>query len=231
MKNLLIYLNPNKEFDIENKVYVEIQIENSLNLGWKPEDIVLVTNFPYEYKGVKALEVPDDLYSGISKCVVKVNVIAYLLENKILNELTWFHDTEAWQINPFKLTLEKDLGFTDYGWSSKWNGGSIFFQTNTLDVFKLWQKTIEETNLDDERAMMILTKGNTDNINDRIQRLNITYNVGKRNLRKNLHRAERPFQVFHFHPYREHLLKKFSPILPKKLKDLMYEKKSSCNGV
>jgi hypothetical protein len=225
MKNLLVYLNPEKKFDLENKVYMEIQIENSLNLGWSREDIMMVTNFPCRCKGVEALVVPDSLYSDISRCVNKVNVIIYLLENGLLNDFTWYHDTEAWQINKFDLNLEKDLGLTDYGWSLKWNGGSIFFKPEALDVFKLWQKTIEETRLDDERSMMILTKGNVENINSRIQRLNITYNIGKRNIRTNLRISERPLKVFHFHPYREHLLKKFNPILPKRLSKMMYAKK------
>jgi len=225
MKNLLVYLNPEKKFDLENKVYMEIQIENSLNLGWKIEDIMMVTNFPCRCKGVEALVVPDSLCSEISRCVNKINVIIYLLENGLLTDFTWFHDTEAWQINKFDLNLEKDLGLTDYGWSLKWNGGSIFFKPEALDLFKLWQKTIEETGLDDERAMMILTKGNVENINSRIQRLNITYNIGKRNIRTNLRIAERPCKVFHFHPYREHLLKKFTPLLPKRLSKMMYAKK------
>jgi hypothetical protein len=97
MKNLLIYLNPEKKFDLENKVYMEIQIENSLNLGWKREDIMIVTNFPCAYKGVEAIVVPDNLYSSISRCAIKVNVIVYLLENGLLNDFTWFHDTEAWR--------------------------------------------------------------------------------------------------------------------------------------
>lgn len=54
MKNLLIYIHPDRKFvgesfSSETDVLPKIQIENSLKLGWKKEDILLVTNFPYEY--------------------------------------------------------------------------------------------------------------------------------------------------------------------------------------
>lgn len=52
MKNLLIYTNADKEFSEENKTLVKIHIDNSLELGWDRKDILLYTNFPYEYNGV-----------------------------------------------------------------------------------------------------------------------------------------------------------------------------------
>lgn len=221
MKNLLIYISPEKKLNPENEVYIEIQILNSFKY-WGRNDILLVTNFPYKYLGVESLVVPDDLYSEISCCVIKINTILYLLENKILTETTWFHDTEAWQVAPLEVELNKDLGLTDYGWSPKWNGGSMFFKPEAIDIFKLWKEKIEELGKDDERTMMELTKNNVNNINSRIQRLNITYNIGKRHVKDNLERALKPPRVLHFHPFRENLLKKFDQLLPENLKKLMY---------
>jgi hypothetical protein len=52
MKNLLIYISPEHKFLPEYDKLVRIQIDNSLELGWKKEDIMLVTNFIFEYNGV-----------------------------------------------------------------------------------------------------------------------------------------------------------------------------------
>lgn len=220
MKNLLIYISPEKKFNAENEVYIKIQILNSFKY-WERDDVLLVTNFPYKYLEIESTVVPDDLYSDISCCVIKINTILYLLEKRILNELTWFHDTEAWQVAPLEVKLEKDLGLTDYGWSQKWNGGSMFFKPESKDIFKLWKEKIEELGKDDERTMMELTKNNVMGINSRIQRINIAYNIGKRHVEDNLKKAGLP-RVLHFHPFRENLLKKFDHLLPENLKKLMY---------
>lgn len=224
MKNLLIYISPDKKFNDENKAYIEIQIENSLRY-WKLDDIMVVTNFPYEYMGVSAVVVPDSLYSGKkSICIIKVNTIVYLLENNILTVPAWFHDTEAWQIECINIEIDKKLLLTDYGWDKKWNGGSFFFKPEALHIFKLWQHKINETGKDDEKALMLLTESNTCGVNEDIRRLNITYNIGKRNIVSNLKKADKPIQVLHFHPFRGNLLKKFKYLMQKDLIELMYEK-------
>src|SRR6185369_5862177 len=105
MKNLLIYINPRHNFDKETAAYAQIQISNSLRY-WKPKDIMLVTNFPYEHKEIKAIEVPDDLFIDFDEKAGKINAIIYLLENKILTDSAWFHDFEAFQAAPFDVKLE-----------------------------------------------------------------------------------------------------------------------------
>lgn len=42
MKNLLIYINLCKDFDEETKILAKIQIDNSLDLEWEKEDIILM---------------------------------------------------------------------------------------------------------------------------------------------------------------------------------------------
>ena len=56
MKNLLIFISPAGGFPKEHEELTKMQIDNSLELGWKPEDILLVTNFDYEYRGIKAVD-------------------------------------------------------------------------------------------------------------------------------------------------------------------------------
>ena len=61
MKCLLIYISPSNGFDKEHEELTKIQIDNSLDLGWKPGEIILVTNFPWEYRGIKATVLSGDL--------------------------------------------------------------------------------------------------------------------------------------------------------------------------
>lgn len=223
MKNLLLYVNPNKKFDSESEKYAEIQIENSRKYGRK-EDTILVTNFPYEHYGFKAREVPGDLFCKFDAKASKINVIVYLLEKKILKELTWFHDLEAFQISPIDLVLKKDLGLTNYGWKTQWNTGSFFFKPSALDILRLLQKEMYKLQANEEPTLYALTKENRNNILDRCERLNITYNVGKRKLEHNIKIAEKPIRVVHFHPYRENLLEKFEAIIPEELYKMIDEK-------
>lgn len=220
MKNLLIYVNPSGQFDSEHARYAPIQIENSLKY-WKPKDILLATNFPYDYGGVKAVVVPDKLFCDYWRTSSKINAIIYLLEKKILTENAWFHDFDAFQVAPIRLRLKQDLALTDYGWKPKLNTGCFFFKPKALDIFK-WTKTeMDKQKAAEEDILWGFYKSNFKNIRTRCQKLNITYNVGKRNVEENLSRADKPVRVFHFHPYRENLFEKFRPFLPKNLAQLI----------
>jgi len=219
----MIYINPSRHFDDEHTRYAPIQIDNSLKY-WKPEEILLVTNFPYKYHDIKACEVPDNLFFKFWRTSSKINAIVYLLENKILTESAWMHDFDAFQVNPFKLRLKQDLGLTDYGWKPKINTGSFFFKPTALDIFKWIKKDMYKRQAAEEDILWILYKENFRNIRARCQKLNITYNLGKRNVEFNLQIADKPIRVFHFHPYRESLFQKFKPHLPDSLAKLIYEK-------
>jgi hypothetical protein len=213
MKNLLIYLNPRNGFDNEHARYAKIQIDNSLNY-WRPEDILMVTNFPFEHHGIKALEVPDKLFCEFDAKASKINAIIYLLEHKILVEPTWFHDFEAFQVSPFELKLDHDLCLTDYGWKPKWNTGVFFFKPEALDIFHWLQDGMNKYQGNEEPVLWILWKQNFNNIRSRCQKLNITYDIGMRNVEYNLSIADKPIKVLHFHPYRHNLFERFKPILP-----------------
>jgi len=206
MKNLLIYVNPKKEFDDEHKILAKIQIDNSLELGWKKEDIVLATNFDYEYKGVKSIVVGDDNFCSFNPLSTKTVTVIYLIENGMIekNELYWVHDLDAYQlekINEQEIGLDATkVGLTTYGWSPKWCLGSYFFRENSKNFFKLLKDKIYDIRDEDERALVALTKDNVGNINDMIKVLNISYQFGMRNVKYNYRLTTKPIKVIHFHP-------------------------------
>ncbi len=227
MKNLLIYINPRKGFDnsYNDNRMAEVQIDNSL-LFSRPEDILFVTNFPYEYHGVKSLVVGDELFCEADPTfkASKINVIVYLLENKLLNGLTWFHDLDAFQLAPIEVKLKRDLGFCDYGYKAFWNTGSIFFKPSALDVFRLIKNEVYKRKANEEPVLKILTKYNVCNINSRYQKLNNTYNVGMRHIPEVLPICDKPIKVAHFPLHLRETFEEFKPILTQNLIKLINEK-------
>ena len=213
MKNLLIYVSPDHCLNPEYEKIVKIVIDNSLELGWKREDLMVVMNFLYEYNGVKAIEVSDDcicpfyMYSG------KINAFIELYEKGLITETTWYHDFDAYQLEPFdEPDLEgADVGFTDYGYRANWNGGSSFLTPRAKDIF-VWMKELMYAHPDktiinhveaykaysDEVAIKKLTDTNFNNINSRIKRMDISYNFNLNPQTK----APKDIKVLHFHQHR-----------------------------
>lgn len=206
MKNVLIHLHPDKCFDFERAKLARIQIDNSLDLGWKAADILLVTNFPYAYNGLNAMVVDGSNFCEFKPRSTNTVLVPHLFDLGLIekNETYWVHDFDAYQEWPFSLTLKADAGFTTYGWSSKWCLGSFFFRHEAEDVFRWLKSRIYQFRTEDERALVRLTNKNFSGINDRYETLNITYNFGMRHLAYNWKQAEKPLKVLHFHPfYRE----------------------------
>lgn len=120
----MTFMSPEHQLDHNHRKMLEIQIENSLDY-WNPEDIILTMNFPYEYKGIKAIEIPDlfnEQWPANPRAIInsKINIFIYLIENKILTETTFYHDFDSFQIAPIDIKLEKDLGLTCYGVYPPW---------------------------------------------------------------------------------------------------------------
>ena len=172
MKNLLIYINPNgisKNAD----TLAKMQIENMLELGWKKEDIIFITNFPYEYMGVKSFEVDDSYFFAPDPASLKCFAISKLFENNLIfkDDLYWMHDMDHFQQLPFTekeitdLMGDCDFALCDYGRRYKFNCGSIFFRKSAGDIFKkirdiMIEERKENPRCEEERALMILFDNN-----------------------------------------------------------------------
>ena len=199
----------------------KIQIDNSLDLGWKREDIMMVTNFPYEYNGVKAMVIEEDVFCPFYKFISKINTILELYKKGVIERdmVYWYHDFDSYQNNLFteeELGLDGvDVGWTDYGRISRWSGGNFFFKYNTRDIFgwirddvykiaetiKPQDEFFDYSKFSEELSLERMTDKNFNNINSRIKRLNITYNFGMRTVYTNYTNAIKPIRILHFHPY------------------------------
>lgn len=225
MKNLLIYINPKKDFIEETRknnvllwsnesgTLIKIQIDNSLALGWRREDILLVTNFTYEYNGVKAIEVGDDNFCEISPTASKIYVFIDLFRRGLIeDDLYWFHDNDAFQLEAIdNIDLAgADVAMTDYGitrvnqaCNRRWSTGSVFFNNKSLDVFEWIKKAVEKYQANEEISLLALTRHNKYNILSRIKKIDITYNFAtrKRNVLATYEIADKPIKIIHFHPF------------------------------
>jgi hypothetical protein len=172
------------------KVLLNAQILNSLNVGWLPKDIILTTNFDYEYMGVKAKQIEFN-----PRCLTgsKMYGVRYALEHC---EVLWSHDLDAWQNVWFDCPDMKDVGAATYD-NRKFNGGSIFWRNSALDLVNKIISMIEEEEATYEENVLnrVLRK------NDRVTKLNFTYNVGCSNYRERWGNSIKPIKVAHFHPY------------------------------
>jgi hypothetical protein len=208
MKNLLIYTGPSNKFSEEDLTLAKIQIDNSLDLGWKRQDLLLVTNFPFEYNGVKSLIVPDGLYYKFDKNANKVPVIIYLIHNHQIekDELYWCHDFDAYELNKiYESELELysyELGLTHYTYKPEWQFGSFFFRERAKDIFELIHATTLKKPHSSRNNEKVLTKLiNVKAIDpSRYKRLNVTYNIMKKYLPIIYPLATKPLKVIHFRP-------------------------------
>ena len=213
MKNLLIYISPTGSFDnplpdMDSKeagILVKVQIDNSLELGWKKQDIMLFTNFNHKYRGIKAHVLKDVEFFSPKPQASKINAILKLFEKGMIKngQLYWFHDFDAFQmqsITESELELDGvDMALTDYGRLDRWSTGSIFFRIGARDIFYKIKEMVYKDNVDEERALTFLTK-NDEDIRKRIKKLNKTYNFTSHNLRTMYKLVIKPIRVTHFHP-------------------------------
>jgi len=197
MKNFLVAnlssKNTTKHKDI--KLMLKAQIENSLELGWTTKNIILLTNFTFEYMGVKANK--EDIYD---KCLTgsKMFGIKWLFDNNLVNDVIWSHDLDAWQNTEFKAPDFKDVGITCYS-TTKYNGGSIFWRKTAKDiVYKITEKIIKNTEEKEEPTLNKILKSNK--YNHRVTNINNTFNVGCSGYIIRWQRSIKPICVCHFHP-------------------------------
>lgn len=226
----MVFISQIKDFYAEYGTLAKIQIDNSLDLGWRREDIILATNFEFEYNGVKSIVVSDDNFVLYCPVNSKFKAILELFERGIFNKdnLYWFHDLDASQaevITESELAMgEADMALTDYAWRDKWNTGSFFFTSNAKDIFEAIVQTQDLLMLQDEKALMLLTNKFTKEENERlnhsfdsetikripiikdverrIKNINTSYNfVPFADIKHCWEVALKPIRVVHFRPH------------------------------
>lgn len=226
----MIYISPTGSFDNpshaatnDGSVLIKVQIENSLELGWKLKDIILITNFDFQYGPVKATVIKDIEYFEPFPKASKINAIIKLFEKNLIirGELYWFHDLDAFQLIPME-DSEIKLGKAFLGLSSydiynqpqnleenkknkKWNTGSVFFKKEAEEIFYRIKGIMYDHEPKEEIALTELTN-NYENIRKRVKELDGTYNfvAPMAYLFGMTRKPLEPLRVIHYHPHGGH---------------------------
>ena len=196
MKNFMVANLTKKRYQLDNiDLLLKCQIENSLILGWQPEDIVLLTNFDYEYMDVKAIKIKLN-----KKCLTgsKMFGMEYLFDHDLVDDVIWAHDLDAWQNVAFECPDFLDVGIACYS-TSKYNGGSMFWRSSGEDIARHIISEIEGKKENKEEPMLNKVLHSKE-YKDRVTTLNNTFNVGCSGYVKRWERSIKPIHVCHFHP-------------------------------
>jgi hypothetical protein len=215
MKNLIMYIEEKGGEDpAEVRRNLEFQVVNSLELGWRVEDMVLFTNFPFQVEGVRAIEV--ELAKRPRKAHVnafhKTHCLLLAFDRMADDEIVWYHDTDAYQLIPIEpppgpwifaaclYCVHERLMIQN---------GSMFF---TKAARAIWERAYDlllhhEYRLDEFALTDLMS--NPEFLGNYLQ-LDYSYNLGTTDLSLRYQFSQKPIKVVHFHPERpEHSVQFF----------------------
>jgi len=184
-----------KKYDSDRLInLIKAQIENSLQFGWIPEDIILLTNFEFSYMGIKAIPIKLNNFCFTGS---KVFGVKWLMDYTEYEGPFWAHDLDAWQNAPVTLPKFKDAGFAPYS-RHKINGGVQFWRRSGHDLLnEVVAALIKNSSAREEPTLDKYCLNNE----KRVAILNSKWNVGCSGFIPRYERAdEHPVKVCHFHP-------------------------------
>lgn len=183
---------------------LKAQIDNSLECGWDPKDIIIATNFEFEYKKVKTY-VLDEI-CDYSQFFHKQYATLELMEKGVFEgENIWYHDLDAFQLDKFSFPyFTGDWGTCVYpnGDGHSCQCGVIYLKHSSKDIFEFLVNNMKAKNFqtpDDEVVIRNHVKLNP-KYSNRVSVLNTSYNMGMTGFNYRYQSAEKPIKVAHFHP-------------------------------
>ena len=183
---------------------IRAQIDNSLDCGWNTKDIIIATNFEFEYRGVKTY-VLDDICE-YSQFFHKQYATLEMMKKGVFEGCNiWYHDLDAFQLEPFDFPyFEGDWGTCVYpnGDGHSCQCGVIYLKSTSQDMFQYLVDNMKSrvyNTHDDEVVIRNDIKLNPKYAN-RVSVLNTAYNLGMTGFRYRYNWAEKPIKVVHFHP-------------------------------
>ena len=214
MKNLYTYisLQDQPQFDDESEKMLKVQVDNSLGLGWKSGQILLITNFPYTYHGINAIVLDNHGWRSTpfgGRGVNKIITFQRMFQMGMVTEDMFFHDLDAFQNYPF-FEIPKEyqtydiccaaggVGKSKFNNASRYNAGTIFFKSSAKDLIDRITKESIKNDWSEEDGFTILYPPAT--VHKHFGLLDISYNLTTFNVLEKYRCAKQPIQIVHFHP-------------------------------
>ena len=208
MKNVMIYNRIDEKPRWSNDILInsfKAQIDNSLDRGWKKEDIILGTNFDFEHKGIKNIEL-FDICTENPFCN-KFYGILELMKSGVLNDDIWFHDQDAWQLHDdlnFP-TFDGEIGGCTYVFTPEWNTCSLFFKKTSIDIVDyivdFMKMNLEYLqNVQSDENIISFLRNNDNEIKEYLTDINNQYNVGRTKMEHRYNASNKPIYVGGFVP-------------------------------
>lgn len=178
----------------------KMQIDNSLHYGWSVDDIIIGTNFEFEYKGVKAYQLTDICTFNIFNN--KWYGMLELMRAGILNDDFWFHDQDNWQINSITFpAFNGEIGAATYIRTPEWNTSAVYVKKSALDILEYIVKSMKMNPVDyqsDENWISFLRQNSE--IKNYLSTLNTQYCVGYTYMDDRINAANGPIRSLGFVP-------------------------------
>jgi hypothetical protein len=186
--------------------YLKAQIDNSIRLGWDVNDIILGTNFNFEYNGVKSHHLTNICeWSGFHNFWYGA---LELVNRGIVNEEFWLHDHDSWQIAPMEFPkFNGTVAGIEYGATPEWNCGSIYFNRNSSDILEYIVDTLEcnkDVNVSSDEVIIGFIRRHSP-YRDQFISINSRWNVGMTHANLRLGNAIKPAIVLSFKPDEENI--------------------------
>ena len=215
MKNFMVFVNKDYE-DLDVKLrkgdtdysdndktvrFIKAQIENSIELGWDPKDIVIATNFDVEHMGVKTYIL--DEVCDYSQFFHKEYAVLELMKKGVLDTNVFYHDLDAFQLEKFEFPkFDGDWGtcvYPDYDGHSC-QCGVLYIKPTAIDIFREMITKMENQEFgttNDEIVIRNFVKLNPD-YSHRVSVLDTRFNMGNTEYVDRYRLATKPLKVVHF---------------------------------
>lgn len=202
--------------------FFRCHIDWSLHLGWKKEDIIIGTNFDFEYNGVKNHQLKDICwYSGYNNFWYGA---LELMRNGVITEDFWLHDHDSWPNRYFEFPkFDGEIGGCEYQGTPQWNCATIYLKKTSIDILEYIVSILRE-NPDipvssDEEWIAFCRFNPQSQIREYFSSLDTRYNCGITYFEKRYENATKPINVFSFRPDAE-TYKVVEPYVDSELKNI-----------